>query len=229
MIYPGQNINTSSTATVSAQTTTASQKLRNKKYIKPVSVPSTTTTPVVTPASVVVAPAPITVPSTPVVGTAGEARFAAYVTGYSYWDNTPAASAEISNPVLHKKAGGTGTYADPVTLAVGHSITGGKDMLDYKAGTKFYVPSLRKYFIVEDTCGDGNNPQGGPCHTGFQGHVWLDLYVDGATASRSQSDSCMNAITDVHTVIQNPASSYAVVAGDLSANCKQYGETVVAQ
>jgi hypothetical protein len=160
---------------------------------------------------------------------AGETRFVAYTTGYSYWDNTPAGSAEISNPVIHQTAGGTGTFADPVTLAVGHSIINGKDILDYPQGTKFYVPNLRKYFIVEDTCGDGSTPQNGPCHSGYQGHVWLDLYVDGAQATRSQSDQCMNAITDLHTVIENPASNYAVVAGDLSANCNQYGETVVTQ
>jgi hypothetical protein len=236
-IYPGESVNTSSSSTEAAQTALAVSKHKKLTYVKPVATtsvptltPTTTSTPVVTP--VVPTPVVIVPVPTPVVlpqPTAGETRLAAYLTGYSYWDNTPAGSSDISNPVIHQKAGGTGTYADPVTLAVGHTITGGKDILDYKEGTKFYVPNLRKYFIVEDTCGDGNTPQNGPCHSGYQGHVWLDLYVDGATASRSQSDSCMNAITDIHTVIQNPASSYAVIAGDLSANCKQYGDTIVIQ
>ena len=145
----------------------------------------------------------------------------AYVTGYSYWDNTPAGSAQISNPVIHQTAGGTGTYADPITLAVGHSIINGKDILDYPAGTKFYFPYLEKYAIVEDTCGDGSTPQNGPCHTGYQGHVWVDLYVDGANVSQSVSNTCMDNITDIHNIIENPASTYTVLTGSVTGSgCK---------
>ncbi|HSG54645.1 MAG TPA: hypothetical protein VLA45_04250, partial [Paracoccaceae bacterium] len=137
-------------------------------------------------------------------GTAEES-FAAYVTGYSYWDNTPPGSSEISHPVVHRRAGGTGTYDDPITLAVGHQIIGGRDLLDYQAGTRFYLKSLRKYAIVEDTCGDGFRPQAGPCHTGYKGNPWLDIYVDGAGSRRAASDQCMNKITRIQTVIVNPA------------------------
>ncbi len=180
---------------------------------------STPTTPVAIPASStnVIPPVVVSVPAL------GEVMMNAYVTGYSYWDNTPAGTAEISNPVLHKKAGGTGTYSDPITLAVGHSIINGKDILDYPAGTKFYLPYLQKYAIVEDTCGDGNNPQSGPCHTGYKGNVWIDLYVDGQNVSRSVSDNCMNAITGVHPVIKDPGANYPVVAGALSVTgCKLF-------
>ena len=162
-------------------------------------------------------------PPPPVTTGAREVTLQAYVTGYSYWDNTPPGSADISHPVIHTKAGGTGTFANPVTLAVGHSIIGGKDILDYPAGTKFYLPYLQKYAIVEDTCGDGSAPQNGPCHSGYQGHVWIDLYVDGAGTSRSVSDTCMNNITDIHNVIVNPGAQYPVTAGSLSATgCKMY-------
>src|SRR5262245_24304576 len=41
----------------------------------------------------------------------------ANITGYSYFDNTPAGSSLISHPVLHRYAGGSGSYADPITLA----------------------------------------------------------------------------------------------------------------
>jgi hypothetical protein len=68
-----------------------------------------------------------TIPS-PVTPAASEIRFVAYTTGYGYPDNTPAGNA-ISNPIIHSGAGGTGTYADPITLAVGHSITNGKILL----------------------------------------------------------------------------------------------------
>lgn len=87
-----------------------------------------------------------------------------YTTAYDYWDNTPPGSAAISDPVLHHTAGGSGTYANPVTVAVGHSLATGHDVLDYRKGTRFYVPNVRRYFIVEDTCGDGPKPQNGPCH-----------------------------------------------------------------
>ena len=158
---------------------------------------------------------------------ADEMRITAYTTGYSYWDNTPPGSADISNGVIHTKAGGVGTFDDPITVAVGHVISGDSDTLDYAAGTKFYVPNLRRYFIVEDSCGGGDTPQNGPCHTGYEGHPWIDLYVDGANASKETSDACMNAITELHLVIVNPAPNYAVVPGPITNNCTQYGETVV--
>lgn len=201
MIYPGQVVTLSKTAPVGSTT-------GSKTPQPPVSLP------------------PVAVP--PVVGTAGESRFVAYTTGYGWPDNTPAGNA-ISDGIIHSGAGGSGTYADPITLAVGHTISGGKDILDYPAGTKFYIPGFRKYFIVEDTCGDGNSPQNGPCHTGYQGHVWLDLWVGGQGQSSSGTFSCEDAITDLHLVIKNPAANYAVVTGPVySGSCaKEYGDAVV--
>jgi hypothetical protein len=103
----------------------------------------------------------------------------------------------------------------------------GKDVLDYPAGTKFYLPYLKKYFIAEDTCGDGRTPENGPCHSGYQGHPWLDLWIDGANGSRSSTDRCASDITELHTIIQNPASNYAVVAGPVYNNgcAQQFGDT----
>jgi hypothetical protein len=147
----------------------------------------------------------------------------AYTTGYSYYDNTPPGSAEISHPVLHKKAGGKGTYNDPVTVAVGHSIINGRDILDYKKGTRFYIPNLRKYFIVEDTCGDDRTPQNGPCHSLKMApkgaKVWLDVWIGGATSTRKQANDCMSKLTDgngeIHTAILNPRKDYVTVSGDI--------------
>lgn len=179
----------------------------------------------------IISPTPTTTPTVPgtPVGNVNEVVLQAYTTGYGWPDNTPKGSADISNPVLHSSAGGSGTFADPITLAVGHSITNGKDTLDYPAGTKFYIPNLRKYFIVEDTCGDGNSPQNGPCHTGYQGHVWLDLWVGGNASNQQQTLACEDTITDIHTVIENPASNYAVVAVDVANGCQQFGNTLVTQ
>ena len=164
----------------------------------------------------------------PGAASARETRFTAYLTGYGHHDNTPAGN-RISDATIHPTAGGTGTYRDPITLAVGHSIVNGKDMLDIAAGTRFYVPNLRKYFIVEDTCGDGGTPQNGPCHIGFQGHLWLDLWVGGATTSKTEMTACQVSITGKHLVIRDPATDYAVVEGPiLHDECAaQYGDAIV--
>lgn len=162
----------------------------------------------------------------------GQRSIQAYLTGYSYFDNTPPGSAEISHPILHQTAGGTGTYADPITLAVGHSIVNGRDLLDWPAGTRFYVPNLRRYFIAEDTCGDGSSPQDGACHVGYPATAtsWLDLWIGGEGGTADGADSCMNSITDVWTVLVNPPSTYPTDAGSVygAAGCtRQFGNSAV--
>lgn len=173
------------------------------------SVPNCTTTPPTTSPPPAPPPAP-----TPPAPTTNEITFEAYITGYGWPDNTPA-SAEISDGVIHASAGGVGTFTDPITIAVGHSILNGKDILDYPKGTKFYIPALRRFFIVEDTCGDGNTPQNGPCHTGYQGRPWLDAWVGGQNANTSNVIACEEKITNIHTVIQNPRPDYVVVSGPI--------------
>ncbi|MFW8595549.1 hypothetical protein [Cribrihabitans neustonicus] len=141
-----------------------------------------------------------------------------FLTGYSFWDNTPRGSAQIARPVIHRQAGGTGTYDDPVTLAVGHSKRNGRSYMDYPAGTRFYIQNLKRYAIVEDLCGDGPKPQSGPCHTGYQGHDWLDIYVGGRGLDEGWVDACMNRITGIQTVIMNPAPGYPVAPGEIAAS-----------
>lgn len=150
-----------------------------------------------------------------VVGTMSDAASekvikTAYTTGYTWYDNTPAGSSEISNPVLHDRAGGKGTYDDPITIAVG--IADGD--LDYAPGTRFYMPSIRRYLIVEDQCG---NDASDPCHNldkAMDGaSTWLDLWIGGASGSESDVADCANEITALHTVVLNPDDDYAVASG----------------
>ncbi|WP_245596969.1 hypothetical protein [Leisingera aquimarina] len=141
-----------------------------------------------------------------------------FLTGYSYWDNTPRGSAQIARPVIHRRAGGSGTYENPVTLAVGHVKRNGRSYMDYPAGTRFYIRNLQRYAIVEDLCGDGPKPQSGPCHSGYQGHDWLDIYVGGKGIDESWVDSCMNQITGIQTVILNPRPGYPVSPGEIAAS-----------
>lgn len=139
-----------------------------------------------------------------------------FLTGYSWHDNTPAGS-EISHPVVHRRAGGSGTYADPITVAVGHTRVGRADVLDFAAGTRFYVPSLRRYLVVEDTCGDGSRPQDRPCHdlsTAPSGaRAWLDVWLDGRSVSAATATACARQLTGLRPVIMRPRADYPVGPG----------------
>lgn len=179
--------------------------------------PAPTTSSPTPPTPSTTTPAPTT--TTPAPAPTGGREVKAYLTGYSYFDNTPPGSADISHPVLHDKAGGTGTWQDPTTVAVGHSIIGGNDVLDWPQGTRFYIPALKRYFLVEDSCGDGSRPQNGPCHTGYPSgaSTWLDVYVDGQSAGRDASDDCMSQITGVVTAIVDPPPGLPVTVGPISS------------
>ncbi|MGY1593237.1 hypothetical protein ACI79D_14780 [Geodermatophilus sp. SYSU D00708] len=163
--------------------------------------------------------APAPAPPAAAAAPAGGRQIQAYLTGYSYFDNTPAGSPRISHPKVHRTAGGSGTYDDPITVAVGHSKAGGGDTLDWAAGTRFYVPSIKRYLIVEDTCGDGDSPQDGACHTGFpsSASTWLDVWVDGRDGSSSSADTCMGRLTGVHPVVVDPGPGLPVIAGPIAS------------
>jgi len=68
-----------------------------------------------------------------------------FVTFYGAADNDPPGSTEIAHPNdRHQEAGGTGTFADPLSLAA--------DPRAIPVGTRVYYPPLRKYFVMEDDC-----------------------------------------------------------------------------
>lgn len=127
------------------------------------------------------------------------------LTGYSYQDNTPPGSAEVSNPVLHKKAGGTGTYADPITVAVP-----GKGSGIFKAGSRFYLPTVKRYVIAEDT--------GASAAGSGDGH--LDMWIGGEGGTKSATDACMNKITGDVPAEYNPPPGRPVLPGPIYANGK---------
>jgi hypothetical protein len=117
-------------------------------------------------------------------------------TGYSFQDNTPPNSNTISCPIIHKVASGTGTYDDPISVAVpGHAGQG----VETPCGTRIYYKDFRFYGIVEDT---GATKFDTP-HT--------DIYVDGRGFSKSQSDKCMDPVTkDSVSAIINPPPNLPV-------------------
>jgi len=110
----------------------------------------------------------------------------AYLTFYGYWDNTPPGSA-IAYPQIHQTAGGTGTYADPITFAT--------DKSELAPGTIIYVPRVEKYFIMEDDCEEcdadwsGQGPDGGP-------NMWhFDLWLGGQGGNAMAAIDCEDALT----------------------------------
>jgi hypothetical protein len=129
-----------------------------------------------------------------------------WLTGYSFQDNTPPGSAIVSHPILHRQAGGTGTYEDPITVA----SPGSKDHMEFQPGTKFYLPTVQRYVIVEDSGAS-------PAPAGTNGH--LDMWVDGEGGSKSASDACMDKITSKAAVaLEDPPPNLPVMAGPITLN-----------
>lgn len=118
------------------------------------------------------------------------------LTGYSFHDNTPAGSAEVSNPILHKTAGGRGSYADPITVAVPSDSK-------FDPGTRFYLPSVRRYAIVEDSGASSSSSN------------HLDLWVDGEGGSESAVEACMDQLTGESTAEVNPPPGRSVILGPI--------------
>lgn len=166
---------------------------------QPVSSPVTTPTP----------------PTPPIVPSGNEITLNAYLTGYGIPDNDPAGSDTTYINGSEGHAGGTGTYADPITIAVGY--VGEKP--DFPQGTIFYVPNVERYFVAKDTCAE--------CHQTPKGvQVWLDQFVGGTNTKGVLS--CEDDITGDFTVIENPKSTYKVTAGSIySGSCtQQFGNTL---
>jgi hypothetical protein len=134
-----------------------------------------------------------------------------FLTFYGWWDNTPPGGV-ISYPQIHQTAGGTGTYADPITFAT--------DSGEQPPGTIVYVPRVGKYFIMEDSCQEcsadwtGHGPNGGP------NLRHLDLWLGGQGGSAFAAIECEDALTNynsdgtpsMESVIVNPPSNETVTS-----------------
>lgn len=155
-------------------------------------------------------------PTTPV---GSEISLNVYETSYQSGDNDPAGSDTTFINGADGHAGGTGTYTNPVTIAVG--FVGSK--ADYPAGTMFYFPNIQRYGVVGDTCAD--------CHSVKNGaQVHLDIYSGDYESSAGLA--CEDAITGNFTVIENPRTTYKVASGTIfnGASCQAtFGNTLVLQ
>jgi len=131
----------------------------------------------------------------------------AYVTFYGFDDNDDGDPGNtgtdiISNPILHETANeDLGTYDRPGTLAT--------DLEFLAAGTRVYVPALKRYYIMEDTCR--------PCEKDWKKkkkpHV--DLYLSGTGAKLAE---CEDRLTmERAVIIIDPPSDLPVKEGPACA------------
>jgi Putative Ig domain len=81
---------------------------------------------------------------TPPAAGAQTTNVKAFMTLYGWADNSPPGPGIAHTTCLHRSAGGTGTYANPITFAT--------DVSELGWCTIIYVPYMKRYFIHEDEC-----------------------------------------------------------------------------
>jgi hypothetical protein len=117
----------------------------------------------------------------------------ATITFYGWPDNSPPGN-QISHPIIHKHAGGDGTYCNPTTFATEKA---NNRRIPY--GIKIYVPFLKQYFIREDLCA-ASGPHRGHGSNGCYG-LWFDLWVGGTAKSKPHAViACENKLTPNQSV-----------------------------
>jgi hypothetical protein len=138
----------------------------------------------------------------------GGTMMSVYVTFYGWADNSPPGGAIAypmngGFPTLHDTAGGTGTYADPITFA--------SDEAEFAVGTILYVPFIEKYVIMEDDCVE--------CDSDWTStHKWhTDLWMNSsASESSSALIDCEDSWTRDSTVVEvDPPATRTVTTSPL--------------
>src|SRR5205807_1702146 len=147
-------------------------------------------------------------------GNGSQQNVSAVVTFYGYNDNSGTTENQYGSalvayphndgyPSLHNLAfEGKGTYDDPVTFAVRPN-----DQTTFPIGSIAYFPLVRKYFVMEDECGD-TSPTG--C---LNGTHHTDLWFGPQSASDSTAlENCENNSTPASSVLAviNPSSTLPV-------------------
>jgi hypothetical protein len=122
------------------------------------------------------------------------------VTFFAAWDNSPHNSTAIAHPVLHSRAGGTGSFKDPLTFASPDGPGA------YPWGTKIYATEVRKYFIREDSCGKSWTAPDG---CGATSHV--DLYMGNPSTTKAVL-ACEDRLTPpgLSAIVVNPPDKLLV-------------------
>ena len=125
-----------------------------------------------------------------------------YVTFYGFDDNDDGDAAHlgsdiISHATIHESASeDLGTYERPGTLAT--------DINFVPAGTMVYVPALKRYYVMEDTCRECSKDW-------LHNRPHVDLYVSGTGPELA---ACEDRLTMESTeIIINPPADLPVNSG----------------
>jgi hypothetical protein len=116
------------------------------------------------------------------------------MTFYGWPDNSPPGNAIAypmngGYPTIHDAAGGTGTYADPITFAT--------DAAEFPPGTILYAAVIEKYLIMEDDCTE--------CDSDWSGSMtWhIDVWMNSnAAASANAVEACEDQWTQSSTMVE---------------------------
>lgn len=112
-----------------------------------------------------------------------------WVSTYSWEENSPPGPGiEYANnygyPTVHNVAGGTGTYANPITFAAQSN--------QWWPGTRIYIPALQVYAMKEDLCST--------CFTNTQ---QMDIWI-GHDANYGDSHDMVNLWTQWRVIVNPP-------------------------
>jgi hypothetical protein len=142
------------------------------------------------------------------IGDAAGTTIAMEVTFYGWADNSPpgnaiAYPANAGQPTIHNAAGGTGTYADPITFATAPT--------EFSPGTRLYVPFIEKYVVMEDSCSQ--------CTTDWTNSrkYHIDLWMNSnGTESATALMNCEGSWTRTQTNVEiNPPPTRVVTTPPL--------------
>jgi hypothetical protein len=141
------------------------------------------------------------------VGEAGT-TYTMEVTFYGWADNSPPGNA-ISYPknggfpTVHDAAGGTGTFADPITFAT--------DKSELAPGTRVYVPFIEKYLVMEDDCAQCDSDWSGSMKRHID--VWMN---SNGTESSNALIMCEDQWTQSAAMVEvNPPAGRTVTTDPL--------------
>lgn len=140
------------------------------------------------------------------VNAACSTRSGVTITFYGYPDNDPPGPATAYNcGGRNYKAGGVGTYSDPVTFA---SASG-----EFSSCEIIYVPYLKKYVRFEDYCAQ--------CNTDFgSGKYHIDIWTGSSTVNGGNNQiQCENNLTpNPQSIVRQPPTNLPVDSTALYSN-----------
>jgi beta-glucanase (GH16 family) len=119
-------------------------------------------------------------------------------------------------PTVHNAVGGTGTFANPITVAI-NSVNGSSNGTDphgpYKIGEIFYVPRLHLYFVAEDSC---NIDAAAFCSENDRDdgtQIHLDFFNGNTNNLQDKLLQCELSYGGNTEVIANPGDGYPMPEG----------------